>query len=134
MSKSIIQTNKANCFICGGRASEEHHCIYGIANRKLSEKYGLKVYLCTDCHRIGRYAVHRCYEMDLKLKKIAQRKFEKKYPELSFLKIFRKKLFINERKTWSFGHTPYCLQKLRESLEGICLIKMYVKSIFQQRR
>jgi len=94
MSKSIIQTNKANCFICGGRASEEHHCIYGTANRKLSEKYGLKVYLCTDCHRTGRYAVHRCHEVDLKLKKIAQKKFEKGYPKLSFIEIFRKKLFI----------------------------------------
>ena len=90
LMKSIIQTNKENCFICGRRANEEHHCIYGTANRKLSEKYGLKVYLCTDCHRTGKYAVHRCHEIDLKLKKIAQRKFEKEYPKLSFLQIFGK--------------------------------------------
>jgi hypothetical protein len=44
--KSIMQRDIEHCYICGGRATEEHHCIYGTANRKLSEKYGLKVYMC----------------------------------------------------------------------------------------
>lgn len=88
MSKSIIQTNKEKCFLCSRQANEEHHCIYGTANRKLSEKYGLKVYLCTDCHRTGKYAVHRCHETDIELKIIAQRRFEEEYPQLSFLRIF----------------------------------------------
>jgi len=88
MSKSIIQQNKEKCFLCSGRASEEHHCIYGIANRKLSEKYGLKVYLCSNCHREGKYAVHRCYETDIKLKIIAQRRFKEEYPQLNFVQIF----------------------------------------------
>lgn len=90
LMKSIIQTNKEKCFLCGGRASEEHHCIHGTANRKLSEKYGLKVYLCTDCHRTGKYAVHNYKETDIKLKIIVQRRFEEEYPRLSFLKIFGK--------------------------------------------
>ena len=90
MSRSIIQTNKEKCFLCSGRANEEHHVMFGTANRKLSEKYGLKVYLCTDCHRTGKYAVHRCHETDIKLKIIAQRRFEEEYPLLSFLRIFGK--------------------------------------------
>ena len=88
--KSIIQKNKDRCFLCGRQAQEEHHIMHGTANRKLSEKYGLKVYLCTDCHRIGKYAVHNNKETDIKLKIIAQRKFEEEWPRLSFLKIFGK--------------------------------------------
>lgn len=51
------------CFLCrangNGDPLERHH-IFGSANRKLSEKYGLVVYLCGDrCHRNGDYAAHR---------------------------------------------------------------------------
>jgi hypothetical protein len=34
--------------------------IFGAANRKKSEKYGLVVYLCGNrCHRLGEYSVHQ---------------------------------------------------------------------------
>ena len=34
--------------------------IFGGANRKLSEKYGLVVYLCGErCHRLGEYSAHQ---------------------------------------------------------------------------
>lgn len=88
--KSIIQQNKEKCFLCGGGASEEHHCIYGTANRKLSEKYGLKVYLCPLCHRIGENAVHKNYFTDIKVKQVAQAKFEEKHTREEFIKIFGK--------------------------------------------
>lgn len=88
--KSIIQEDKDICYICKGRASEEHHCIYGTANRKLSEKYGLKVYLCPSCHRLGKLAVHKNYFTDIKVKQAAQQKFNEVYPDLNFLKIFGK--------------------------------------------
>ena len=41
--KSIIQTKKES-FLSGVTYDlEEHHVFYGTANRKISEKYGLKV-------------------------------------------------------------------------------------------
>lgn len=46
---------------------EEHHIMHGTANRKVSERYGLKVYLCIPHHRTGDNAVHRCRDMDLYL-------------------------------------------------------------------
>lgn len=51
------------CFICGRNGSgdglERHH-IFGAANRKLSEKYGLVVWLCGErCHRTGKYSAHQ---------------------------------------------------------------------------
>lgn len=86
--KSIIQSNK-ECYVCGSTVNlHSHHIIFGTANRKLSEKYGLKVYLCWQHHE-GTNGVHGFYghELDLKLKRIAQEKFEETYDE-DFIKIF----------------------------------------------
>lgn len=48
---SIIQRLQ-ECYLCGRRDGlEVHHCIHGTANRRLSDKDGLTVYLCRDCHR-----------------------------------------------------------------------------------
>ena len=88
--KSIMQRDKESCYICGGRATEEHHCIYGTANRKLSEKYGLKVYMCPYHHRVGSQAVHNNYFVDIRVKQAAQQKFNEVFPDLDFLKIFGK--------------------------------------------
>lgn len=90
MSKSIIQIDKEQCFLCKGQATEEHHCIHGTANRKLSERYGLKVYLCANCHRIGNLAVHKNFFTDLKLKQIAQKAFEIRYGHEKFMEVFKK--------------------------------------------
>lgn len=38
------------CFICGGYATDTHHCIHGTANRKLADQDGLTVRLCHTCH------------------------------------------------------------------------------------
>lgn len=89
--ESIIQTEKI-CYLCGrngnGDALESHHCI-GASNRNNSEKYGLKVWLCGNrCHRNGKYAVHKNREADLKLKRIAQEKFEETHTREEFIQIF----------------------------------------------
>ena len=54
------------CFLCGRNGTTDpldaHH-IFGGANRKLSERYGLVVPLCHfRCHESGPKAVHRCRE------------------------------------------------------------------------
>lgn len=81
--KSIIQEDKTYCFLCGrngnGDPLEEHHA-FGGPNRKLSEKDGLKVYLCGDrCHRNGKKAVHRCKETADYIHQVAQEAGEEKY-------------------------------------------------------
>lgn len=90
---SIIQDKKV-CYLCGrngnGDVLESHHCI-GASNRNNSEKYGLKVWLCGDrCHRNGKNAVHRNRKTDLKLKRIAQAKFEETHSREEFVSIFGK--------------------------------------------
>lgn len=95
--KSIMQTKKRECYICKmlnddpfPKETEEHHIFYGTANRKLSEKFGLKVYLCLMHHRTGKNAVHMDKNMDIWLKGQGQIAFKKKYPDLDFRQIFGK--------------------------------------------
>lgn len=76
---SII-SNEYRCFRCGRTSDlERHHCICGNGRRRLSEKYGLWVYLCPDHHTMSRDAVHRDREYDLLLRGLAQELWEHKY-------------------------------------------------------
>lgn len=51
--KSIVTDYSAICFICGRKTEAEHHLIFGTAGRELSEKDGLKVPICNNCHNMG---------------------------------------------------------------------------------
>lgn len=87
--KSILQQNK-HCWVCGNPYTEEHHVIYGTGKRELSEKYGLKVYLCYIHHR-GKDGVHSGNKtLDIALKKYAQIQFEKTHSREEFIQIFRR--------------------------------------------
>lgn len=77
----------------------EHHVVFGkVTGRALSEKYGLKVYLCPEHHEFSEEAVHRNEEIRTKLCQIAQRCFEEEYPSLSFREIFGKN-YIEQKAT-----------------------------------
>lgn len=83
--KSVIQVEK-KCFLCGSNQDygfnklEEHHIYFGTANRKKSEQYGLKVWLCGHkCHRNGPNSPHKNKMVDNSLKCLAQAKFEEIY-------------------------------------------------------
>lgn len=72
------------------KVTQEHHVIFGTANRKLSEKYGLKVYLCLAHHEEGPEAVHKNAKMARMLKARAQRTFGIQFPDLNWMEIFGK--------------------------------------------
>lgn len=99
----------------------EHHVIHGWANRKLSEKYGLKVYLCLSHHEIGREAVHKNDRLNKMLKAYAQRAFEKRWPEKDFYGIFQKNYILEseieeniENSNMVAGFTP-----ITDGIEGM---------------
>lgn len=88
--KSIIQTEK-ECYECKTIIGlEDHHCLHGTANRRIAERFGLKVWLCNEHHR-GRKGVHggNTY-LDIKLKQKAQEVFEKAHTREDFIKVFGK--------------------------------------------
>jgi hypothetical protein len=88
--KSIIQDRK-ECIICGSWNVEDHHIFFGAAKRKISEKYGLKVWLCPTHHR-GTNGVHgkNGHKLDMQLKQLGQKAFEWKHTREEFLERFGK--------------------------------------------
>ena len=76
--KTIIQ-REHQCLVCGSWNIEDHHIYFG-PKRKLSEKYGLKVWLCPTHHR-GTYGVHgkEGHKLDVELKVLGQKAFEYHY-------------------------------------------------------
>lgn len=74
MATSIIKGDiKSKCYFCGATGwIEEHHVFGGNPNRRLSEKYGLKVHLCHYCHNEPPQGVHYNLENRLMLQQIAQ--------------------------------------------------------------
>ena len=76
--RTVLQDSK-QCWVCGRTDQlHDHHVIFGTSNRKQSEKYGLKVWLCYE-HHTGNQGVHFNRELDLELKKLAQTYFEGHY-------------------------------------------------------
>lgn len=96
--KSIIQTDKAHCYMCGKHAHadyfglEEHHVFGGYGIRQLSERYGLKVYLCHTCHNEPPDGVHfnkqNRLALQAKVQKIAMKYYG--WTKEQFIAIFRK--------------------------------------------
>lgn len=88
--------NGKQCYICGrnGRGDRlERHHIFGGANRKLSEKYGLVVWLCGErCHRTGKYSAHMNADIADMLHRHGQLKAmrEQKWAKEQFIEIFGK--------------------------------------------
>ncbi|SDZ88293.1 hypothetical protein SAMN02745687_00932 [Lachnospiraceae bacterium NK3A20] len=104
--KSIITGDTPDrCYICrreiGAGSRHLHHMIHG-SMRNLAEKYGLTVHLCVDCHT----KLHDHGKEDLRLERIAQEAFERKYSHGEWMQLFRKD-FTEESKMPK--NTEYCV-------------------------
>lgn len=82
--------------MCGSQRYLERHHIFGAANRKYSEKYGLTVHLCWNHHQDSKTGVHHNPELMQQLHEEGQRAFEKIHTRADFLKIFGKN-YLDER-------------------------------------
>lgn len=81
------------CYFCGTTLDlHKHHIFGGTARRQQSEKYKdiCTVWLCADHHNMSSQSVHMNRQMDLALKVIAQKKFEKEYSREEFINVFGK--------------------------------------------
>lgn len=83
--KSLFTNDLNHCIICGKKRDNLHEVFFG-RNRQLSIKYGLVIPLCIECHQ----EMHKNKKLQDIWHKKGQLLFEKTYPELNFLTIFRK--------------------------------------------
>lgn len=79
MAKSILQDTR-ECVLTGyqGDYLDKHH-VFGAANRTKSEKMGLWVYVFKGLHNNNPKSIHEDMELNLMLKKWAQRLCMEKY-------------------------------------------------------
>ena len=87
--ESIIQKEKY-CYVCGTTLGLHSHHIFGAANRKKSEKQGLKVWLCGYHHNLSNQGVHFHKPLDSRLKRLAQKKYEETHTREEFMQEFGK--------------------------------------------
>lgn len=73
--KSVFQ-DEAICFVCQRPTNVQHHIFEGTARRSISERYGLKIFLCPPHHNMSDAGVHFNKELDLSLKRMGQEYYE----------------------------------------------------------
>ena len=91
MKQSIVHdyydVSENVCFYCGKNrnAGLEKHHIFGAANRKLSDRDGLWVMLCKECHTEGPMAAHKCKETQDDLHRMGRQAYLDTHTEQEFL-------------------------------------------------
>lgn len=84
------------CFICKTRRNLETHHIMNGPYKKASEKYGLLIRVCPDCHTMAPDSIHRNSQMKKKLKQFGQRYFEQTHTREEFIKEFDQNYLYKE--------------------------------------
>lgn len=80
---------EGRCALCKHEGFVHIHHAFEGGRKKRAEKYGLLVQLCPNCHTLSDVSVHRCRDTELKIKRAAQRKFERESgTREEFIKIF----------------------------------------------
>lgn len=86
-AESILQTEK-KCYLTGSTYNLHIHHIYFGKNRKISDESGFWVWLTGEYHnQDSRIDVHHNRDLDLKLKRECQRKYEESRSREEFLKL-----------------------------------------------
>lgn len=87
---SILQ-NRRECYITGETSGlHKHHIYFGNPNRKISDKNGFWVWLRWDWHNGADYGVHFNRDLDLRLKRECQEKYEETHSRAEFVRLIGK--------------------------------------------
>lgn len=88
---SILQGDTRECYLTGATDGlHRHHIYFGNPNRKISEANGFWVWLRWDWHNGAEYGVHFNRDLDLKLKRECQEKYEETHSREEFRKLIGK--------------------------------------------
>lgn len=87
---SILTDDMTRCYITGSTINIHIHEIFFGSFRQKSIKWGCCVPLRADWHNMSNYGVHYDHDLDIKLKKECQKRFEEIYGHEKFMEVFRK--------------------------------------------
>ena len=87
---SIMQDIR-ECYITGdNHGLHKHHIYFGNPNRRIREAWGFWVWLPWDWHNGAEYGVHFNRDLDLRLKRACQERFEENHTRDQFRQIIGK--------------------------------------------
>ncbi|SBV94079.1 conserved hypothetical protein [uncultured Eubacteriales bacterium] len=87
---SIIQDTR-ECYITGDtQGLHKHHIYFGNPGRRISEENGFWVWLRWDWHNGAEYGVHFNRDLDLRLKRECQERFEETNSREEFRRLIGK--------------------------------------------
>lgn len=90
VAPSIMQHRK-ECYITGStQGLHRHEIFFGKDKRQLSLEWGCWIYLRYDWHTNTNFCVHLNPELDMMLKREAQKRFEELYGREQFMEVFKK--------------------------------------------
>ena len=82
---SILTDDLDHCYLCGRPKEHLHELFFGV-NRIKSIKYKLVIPVCFECHN----KIHNDIRLQNYTHKLGQKKFNEVYPDLDFVKIFKR--------------------------------------------
>lgn len=85
--KSILQDDEKHCYLTGRAGTLHKHHIYPGYSRQKSEDHGFFVFLTPELHNMSSEGVHFNHELDLRLRRECQRKYEEAHSREEFMKI-----------------------------------------------
>lgn len=88
MDSIIPGDSEERCHYCGRYCNPHKHHIFGAANRKWSEKFGLFVHLCPEHHNMSDQGIHFNKKMMDEYHQLGQMAFEVEHSREEFMKIF----------------------------------------------
>ena len=87
---SIMQDIRERYITGDTHALHKHHIYFGNPNRRISEAWGFWVWLRWDWHNGAEYGVHFNRDLDLRLKRACQERFEENHTRDQFRQIIGK--------------------------------------------
>jgi len=86
MKRYSILNNLDRCYFCS-RPRQAIHEVYFGSRRQTSIKNGFCVGLCAAHHNMSNNSVHKNREMDLQLKQLYQKEYEKNHTREDFINL-----------------------------------------------
>ena len=90
MRKSILTDDLSVSYLSGRPAECIHHIYGGNGRRKISEREGFIIPLTHDEHNMTDTSIHFNKELDLKIKRECQRKYEETHSRDDFIRLINR--------------------------------------------
>lgn len=87
--ESIMQ-DKKECYITGDTQGLHKHHVFAGSRRQASDEWGCWVWLRADWHNLSDYGVHFNHDLDMRLRRETQEKFESLYGREKYMEVFGK--------------------------------------------